>query len=900
MATQVAGQVATRAGRPAVSAGIPVVAAKITAPGVPDWALTRPRITRLIAEGTRWSRLTFVSAPAGSGKTMALSLWAAAGPGRVAWITVDQFDNRPGVFWAHVVAALRRSGAAVPEALPAARGQDAGHAFLLWLAAALAAQDPPVTLVLDDLHLLTDPTVLDGLDYVMRHTGSGLRLLIAARMDPLPLHRYRLAGELTEIRASDLAFTVAEAGDLLARHGCTLTADSLECLTRRTQGWAAGLRLAAISMGTHPHPGQFVTELITDDSTLTGYLVEEVLDPQPPAVRDVLLSTSILERISTQAASELTGNDQAGTILAALARANAFVQPAGSGWYRYHPLFAEMLRLKLEHEHPRRVASLHRRAALWYVRNGQLTDAVRHAAQAGDWQLACSMVIDGLAISQIIQPRGSPSLAGEFGSMPHGHAWTGPQPHLVRAAVALSAGRPESSAAALDAAEGILARLPAGQEITSRLAAAIIRLTSSLRTGDLTTAASAVARAEVLAGVVPGGNLARHHEIQARLLSGRGVVELWSGHLDQAARTLDSGVAAAAGPGEEDDRADCLAPLALVEALRGKLGRAATLAARAKAAPATAGEPWPAVPHPHPAALVALAWVHLEHNELREAHNWLKQANAALSMAPDKLIGAVAWLAAAYAALANGHAATAGQIIAAARAGWSVPAWLGHKLSLAESRAHAGAGDIPAALAAARQAGPGTSPEAAVTLAYAWAAAGDGDNARRVLAPALAVRSGVPQLVRLQALLVDGRLRYTSGDRMRGRRSLAAALKLAVPEQLRLPFALERGWIGPVLQRDPELARAHRTVLAPVLYHDQLPAPQGVSEQGPILAAGPLSEREREVLRHVSGLLSNAEAASEMHISVNTVKTHLDHIYRKLATTRRSEAVRRARQLDLI
>ncbi len=899
MATQVAKQVATRARRPTVYAGVPIVAAKITAPAVPDWTLTRPRITKLIAEGMRWCPLTLVTAPAGSGKTMALSLWAAAEPGTVAWVTLDQFDNRPGVFWAYVVAALRRSGVAVPEALPSARGRDAGHVFLLWLAAALAAQDPPVTLVLDDLHLLTDPAALDGLDYVMRNTGSSLRLLVAARMDPLlPLHRHRLACELTEIRASDLAFTVAEAGELMARHGCTLTADSLECLTRRTEGWAAGLRLAAISMGTHPDPDQFVKELITDDSTLTGYLAEQVLNLQPPAVRDVLLSTSILDRVSAEAASELTGNDQAGSILPALARANAFVQPAGPGWYRYHTLFAEMLRLKLDREHPGRVSSLHRRAALWYERNGRLTDAVRHAAEAGDWQLASGMVIDGLAISEIIQSRGSPSLAGEFGSMPHGLAWTGPQPHLVCAAVALSAGRHESSTAALDVADGILARLPADQEITSRLAAAIIRLTSGLRTGDLTTAAAAVVRAEALVGTVPDDNLGRHRKIQARVLSGRGAVELWSGHLDLAARTLDSGVAAATAPGEEDERADCLASLSLVEALRGRLGRAATLAAQATAAP-TVGEPRPPVPHPNPAALVALAWVHLEHNELREADNRLKQAGAALGVTPDRLIGAVAWLAAAYAALAKGHAAAAGQIIARARSGWSVPARLDQWLSLAESRAYAAAGDTPAALAAAERAGSDTSPEAAVALAYTWAAAGDGQNARRALTPALATRGGVPELVRLQARLIDARLRYTSGDRVRGRQSLAAALQLAKREQLRLPFALERGWIGPVLRRDPELAHAHRSLLAPTSCPDRL-LPQGVPDQAPILVVEPLTEREREVLRHASRLLSSAEAASEMHISVNTVKTHLTHIYRKLATTRRSEAVRRARQLDLI
>ncbi len=421
MTTQAARQAAAgRAQRPVVSAGVPILATKITAPGVPDWAVARPRITTLIAEGRRRCPLTVVTAPAGAGKTMALALWAAAEPRTVAWVGVDGYDNGPGVFWAYVVAALRRSGVAVPAALPAARGRATGHVFLLRLAAVLAAQDPPVTLVLDDLHLLTDPEVLDGLDYVLRNAGAGLRLVVSARMEPLRLHRYRLAGQLTEIRAGDLAFTTAEAGQLLARHGCTLRAGSIECLTRRTGGWAAGLRLAALSMENHPDPDQFVTELITQDSALTGYLVAEVLDPQPPEVRDVLLSTSILDQVSGEAARELTGNEQAAAILPAVARAIGFVQPAGPGRYRYHPVFAEVLRLELTGEHPDRVALLHRRAARWYERNGQLTNAVRHAAQAGDWPLAASIVIDDLAVSQIIAPRGSPSLAGQFAGMPHG------------------------------------------------------------------------------------------------------------------------------------------------------------------------------------------------------------------------------------------------------------------------------------------------------------------------------------------------------------------------------------------------------------------------------------------------------------------------------------------------
>ncbi len=221
-----------------MSAGDPVPAAKITVPDMPGWVVQRPQITKLIAEGVRWCQLTIVTGPPGAGKTMALALWTAAEPGTVAWVGLDEHDARPEVFWAYVVAALCRSGVTLPRALQAAaRGRTASHVFLLQLAAALAAEDPRVTLVLDDLHLLTDPEVLDGLDYLLRNVGPGLRLVVASRMDPLlPLHRYRLAGQLTEIRASDLAFSTAEASLLLAQHGCTLSADSLECLTRRTEG----------------------------------------------------------------------------------------------------------------------------------------------------------------------------------------------------------------------------------------------------------------------------------------------------------------------------------------------------------------------------------------------------------------------------------------------------------------------------------------------------------------------------------------------------------------------------------------------------------------------------------------------------------------------------------------
>ncbi|HEX4253785.1 MAG TPA: hypothetical protein VH089_01785, partial [Streptosporangiaceae bacterium] len=831
---------------------------------MPEWAVPRRRITDLIAEGTRWCPLTIVTGPPGAGKTMALALWAAAEPGPVAWVGLDEFDNRPGVFWSYVVAALRQAGVTLPKGLrPVPRRRARDEEFLLRLTAELAIQDPPVTLVLDDLHLLADQSILKGLELVLRNVGPALRLLVASRMDPLlPLHRYRLAGQLTEIRASDLAFNLDEAGLLLDQHGGLLTAAALESLNQRTEGWAAGLRLAAISLESHPDPELFVKELIAENSALTCYLVDEVLSVQPPEVREILLVTSILEHVSGAAAVELTGNGQAGAILATMARTNALVQPIGSGWYRYHPLLAEMLRLRLRYEHPGRVTALHRRAARWYERTGMLTEAVRHAVAAGDWALAAATVVDDLAIGQILEPRDSDGVSAEFAGLLSGGAWTEPQPYLVSAAMALSAGQHESCTAALDAADGLLEPLPADQQVAARLTAALIRFTVCLRTGDLSGAAVAVSRAELTVDRVPDGKLTRHPDVRLRVLSGRAAIQMWSGHCDEAARVLEAGRAT----GGEYELAGLLGQLALTEALRGRLQRAAELADQVLSLVSEHRSSGPTA-----APLLALAWVHLARNELREARGCLKLADDALGARPDRLAGVAAYLVAAGGALAEGRPAVAAQIVARARAGWCVPAWLDQQLGLVQSRAQAADGDYEAAVATAERAGP--SPAAAVALAHAWAVAGSVKNAHRVLAPALAGDGEAPELVRVQAWLIEARLCYADGDDGRGHRSLASALRLAEHEQYGLPFALERSWIGAVLRRDPELADSHRLLLAPALGHDQLPASSWGAGQPPVLLIEPLTEREREVLVHLSAMLNTAEVAEQMYISVNTVKT---------------------------
>ena len=883
--------------RPAPGGADRVLQAKITAPSVPGWMVPRPRLQDRIDEGTA-GPLTVVTGPPGAGKTMAVASWAAARPSPVAWITLDHYDSNPKVFWATVVAALRNAGVTLRRVSAApARTAGSDHVFLLRLASELAAQDPPVALVLDDLHLVADAGLIDGLQYLLRNARPGLRLVICSRTDPLlPLHRYRLAGELTEIRACELAFSVPEAGLLMAQHGITLPPRTLELLTELDEGWAAGLRLAAISLGDHPDPGQFIKELAAENSAVAGYLIEEALNNQPPEIRDLLLRTSILDRVNSGVASELTGHEQAASTLAALARTNAFVQPLGNGWYRYHSLFAEVLRLKLRLECPGEVPDLHRRAARWYQVNGLLLDAVRQAVAAGDWPLAAQLVLEELAIGQLSEPHNP--LAECFRRMPYNPTWTGPYPALIAAALALADLAPAAACAALDVAEEILSRLPADTETPARLSSAMLRLTAARRAGDLGAAAAAMDQMSKLVSALPADILTRHAEIHTTVLSARGVVQFWSGHLDAAAASLDAGAAAATVSGSVSEHTDCLGYLALLEALRGQLNRAAELAAGASQAGRDGTEmAGPACG----AAEVALALVHLERNERHDARDRLKRADAALRVRPERLVGAAACLVVARYRLAEGRAKAASEMITRARHGWSPPGWLDHTLTLLESRAYAAAGDLSSAVGTAERANPGACTDATVALAHAWLDAGDDQAAGQALENGPDDADEVQDRNRLDRWLVDARLGYSRGDQAQGRRSLQRALGLAEPEQLRLPFAMAAAWIRPVLRSDPHLADAHRHLLEPGLIDPgRGPAELPAAGQPAPMIVEQLSGREREVLSLLSGMLSTAEVASELYISVNTVKTHLKSIYRKLAATHRGEAVRRARQLDLL
>ena len=359
--------------------------------------VARPALLETLADD---ARVTLVSAPAGSGKTSLLRSWLAERDveGRVAWVTVGRRERDPQRFWLAVVGALRATpaGSHVVGALTAGREFDAGD-LVERLLEDLSGLDEPLWLVLDDLHELDDHATLSRLETLVAEAPPELRFVLAARHDPrLGLHRLRLEGQLQELRATDLRFTSEEARRLFDAAGVEVPGTALEQLVARTEGWAAGLRLAALSLAGHPDPERFAADFSGSERTVAEYLLAEVLERQPEDVRRLLLRTSILEQVTGPLADRLTGDTDGTRILDELERASAFVvaiDPARST-FRYHRLFADLLVLELRRTAPDELPALHAAAAEWFAEHGFVVEAIRHAQAARRWDLAARLLSD--------------------------------------------------------------------------------------------------------------------------------------------------------------------------------------------------------------------------------------------------------------------------------------------------------------------------------------------------------------------------------------------------------------------------------------------------------------------------------------------------------------------------
>ena len=345
-------------------------------------------------------KVTVISAPAGSGKTSLLRAWAdrPGQPRRLALVQVQRDQHDAQQFWLALLDAIRHAiGANSGAELPAATPDFNAPAMVDQVLSALADAHGGVTLVVDDLHELHSPEAPAQLIRLLTSLPPNVHAILTTRHDMrLRLHRLRLAGELTEIRAADLRFSERETRELLETSGIALSEAGAALLHQRTEGWAAGLRLAAISLAGHPDPERFVTEFSGSDRTVAEYLIAEMLDRQPPNVQDLLLRTSLLDRVNGELADLLTGRPGSEQILLDLQDANAFVESLDPGrtWFRYHHLFADLLRLELRRTLPEEVPALHRRAAGWFTLHGQVAEAIRHTQAAGDWTDAARLLAD--------------------------------------------------------------------------------------------------------------------------------------------------------------------------------------------------------------------------------------------------------------------------------------------------------------------------------------------------------------------------------------------------------------------------------------------------------------------------------------------------------------------------
>ena len=846
-------------------------------------------------------KVTVISAPAGSGKTSLLRAWAGrpGQPRRLAVLQVQRDQHDAQQFWLALLDVVRQatgtdSGAEPSAATPDFNAPAMVDRVLLELTDARSS----VTLVIDDLHELTSPEALAQLTRLLTNLPPQVHAILTTRHDVrLGLHQLRLAGELAEIRAADLRFSERETRELLDTSGIMLSEAGVALLYQRTEGWAAGLRLAALSLAGHPDPERFVTEFSGSERTVAEYLLAEMLDRQPPDVQDVLLRTSLLDRVNGELADLLTGRPGAERILLDLEDANAFVESLDPerAWFRYHHLLADFLRLELRRTLPEEGPELHRRAAEWFIRQGQVVDAIRHTQAAGDLADAArlladhsfSLTLDGQAQTMQALLRAFPPGADH------------PELALVRATVDLAQGRLDEAAAHLAVAETHAGTAPPDRQRRLGVAVASLQLSLARRRGDL---AGLIEQVRFLASPVTGPSdedIALGSDLRAVALMNLGTAEAWALGLPDAERHLGEGAVLAREIGRPYLEVSCLAQLGFASL---GLHSVATIQGRCREAIALAERHgWGAEPVIAP-ALIMLAGMMVWTGEFDEAERWLRRAERALQTdtGPDLRL---------HVHMASGllHGGRGRHHEALQEFGMAE-----HLRSQMEG-SHARASRMTGWLLAT-QARLGMTGEARALLAALddeRASSGEIRNARAVIclaegdpAGALAAVAGVldgtaPVLgsTVMEAHLLAGLAHRELGDQRAANQAAERALALAEPDRLVLPFAMA-GSAG-LLEALPRHETAHAALLADILdvLHGSSPA---AKEQSSLPPAEELSPGEIRVLRYLPTNLSRPEIAGELSVSPNTVNAHIRSIYAKLQVRDRSSAVRRARELRLL
>jgi len=846
-------------------------------------------------------KVTIISAPAGSGKTSLIRAWAGR-PGhshQLAVVPVQRGQQDAQLFWLALLDAVRQATGAVRGAGPAAATPDFNaRAMVDRVLSELADARRDLTLVIDDLHELTSLAALAQLTRLLTNLPPGVHAILATRHDlRLRLQQLRLAGELSEIRAPDLRFSERETRELLDASGIALSEAGTARLHQRTEGWAAGLRLAAISLAGHPDPERFVAEFSGSDRTVAEYLLAEMLDRQRGDVQRLLLRTCLLDRVNGELGDLLTGRPGSERILLELEDANAFVvslDPERTS-FRYHHLFADLLRLELRRRMPQQVPELHRRAASWFIQRGQVVDAIRHTQAAGDWPDAARLLADhSFSLTLDGQTQTIQALVRAF---PPGADH--PELALVRAMGDLGQGHLNEAAAHLAVAETYAGTAASDRRRRLRVAIASLKLSLARRRGHLAGVVEQVKFLDSPLTTQSDEDIALGSDLRAVALLNLGTVEAWSQALPDAERHLREGAVLAREIGRPYLEVGCLAQLGFASKIR----PFATVQRRCLEAIALADRHgWAAEPVIAP-ALIALTGALVWTGDFDEAERWLQRTEQALQTDTGPDIRLIMHLAGGILHAGRGRNQQALEEFSAAEylrsqlegshsLASEVTGWL--LATQARLGMTGEARDLLAALDDER-AGSGEIRNACAVICLA-----EGDPAGALRAAQDVLDGAVPVIgyvTVVEAQLLAGLAHRELGDQRAARQAAERALALAEPDRLVLPFAMtgSRG----LLEDLPRHETAHGALLTDIL-DIMRGSSAAVGDRSPAPPAEELSPGELRVLRYLPTNLSRVEIASELSVSRNTVSTHIRNIYAKLGVSDRSSAVRRARGLRLL
>ena len=849
-------------------------------------------------------RVTVVSAPPGSGKTSLLRAWARRSTS-VRWVTfvsVDRDQQDAQRFWSGVLNAILGSARSVgAETRLAAIASLNADELVDRVLSELEDRGEPVVLIIDDLHELKSADALTKLEHLVAMSPNSARVVLSSRRDPpIRLRRLRLGDEIAEIRAGDLRFTELETRALLAASGISLSDGGVAALHQQTEGWAAGLRLAVISLSGHPDPERFVAEFSGTDRAIGEYLMAEMLERQPSEVQSMLLRTSLVDRVNGELADLLAGRAGSDRMLLELEDANAFVVSldAHRTWFRYHQLLTDFLRLELRRRSAGEVPKLHRRAARWFADHGDAVEAVRHMLAAGDSTDAARLLADHL-FSLTLDGQES-RIAGLLRSFPEGVSADDPELALVHAAVELAQGRLEETAGRLELAESHVQSAPAARRRHLAVAIASLRLALARRSGQFSEVVEQVNLLDASTADESSDQSAMGSELRGVALMNLGIVKTWSRRFDEAERHLSEGAALAKAIGrpylEVACRAHQIFPTTLVTlaSARERGRQAVALAQRYGLDDRPILVP----------ALEAAAFWAIWMGEFDEGESALRRARELAEPQTDPAAAVLLHLVTGQLHAARGQGQAALEAFAA-----------GARAQSLLTGVHTLATPVVGWLAAA-QARLGMLDEARATLtgfsaehqrmgfiynarAVIYLAEGDPNAALDLLqdVPDASPPVGLPAFTLVETHLLAGIAHLRLGDRNAAAGAAEAALAAAEPDRLIFPFVVSDATA--LLDVLPRHETAHGALLADIAR--VLRGARTPSAEGELLSPpGELSPSELRVLRHLPTNLTRPEIAGELYVSIHTVNTHIDRIYSKLGVHDRSSAVQRARELRLL